>query len=106
MKSDTAYKSKVHAQIDSINMEKLKLKKREWTPGKKVTGYLNYQCGFIDLGERTKVEGTIIDWQNDSLLIHIDRYFEKRKKNRVIKCNDIIDDNVLIDRHEHFRLIE
>ena len=106
LKTDTLYQNKIKAQQDSIKQVRLIQKQNKWKPGTKVSGYLGYQCTFIDLGENTKVEGTVIGWKDDKLLLHIDKYVEENKKKKVIKCNDIVDDIVLIEYHGMFRTIE
>ncbi|MFA9212625.1 MAG: DUF6794 domain-containing protein [Candidatus Methylacidiphilales bacterium] len=106
LKTDTAYKRQVRERLDSVNIERLNKKKAEWTANKVVTGYLGYQCGFIDLGEQTKVKGTILRWDGNKLIIKIVEYFEEKKKKRVIKCNAIQNDMVIIYNHEYFSLVE
>lgn len=57
-----------------------------------------------DFALRTQIEGTIIEWQEDKLLLHIDRYVEEKNKKRVIKCNDVKNDTILIENYVLFRL--
>lgn len=106
LETDTAYQKKVKRQYDSLERAQLQKKQLEWAKGKRVSGYLEYQCGLLPLGERTKVEGTILEWRDNILFIHIDTYVDENKKNRVIKCNKITNDNVLIKYHDLFRLVE
>lgn len=106
LETDTAYQNKVRRQDDSLKSVYLQTKQLEWTKGKKVSGYLSYQCGFLSLGEKTKVLGTIVEWKGDIIVVHIETYVEKDKKEKVIKCNEITDDNVSTKYHGEFTLME
>jgi hypothetical protein len=104
--NDTAYQRIVKFKQDSIRQELIKMKRLEWSSGKKVSGYLEYNCGFLSGGERTQIKGTIIEWKEEKLLLHIDTYVDENKKERLIKCNNVKDDVVLIEYHDNFKLIE
>ncbi|MGE0773315.1 MAG: DUF6794 domain-containing protein [Cyclobacteriaceae bacterium] len=106
METDTAYRHKVQMRHDSIGRAQLQTKKNEWTAGKKVVGYLEYQCGILPAGRRAKVTGTIIEWRNDDLLIQIDSYADEKKKEKVIKCNQIVNDIVLVVQHHYFSILK
>lgn len=106
LKTDTAYQRAMQVQRDSLKSERLKKKQSAWKPGTRVSGYLDYQCGFFGFGERTKIEGTIVEWSDNKLLLKINKYFEEKKKKRVTKCNNIKDDLVLIENHQYFETIE
>ncbi|MDA3882482.1 MAG: hypothetical protein PF481_04320 [Bacteroidales bacterium] len=105
LKTDTAYQKMIQEQQDSILEAKLYQKKIEWAKGKKVNGYVEHRCGCLEgLFLRTQIEGTIIEWQDDKLLLQIDKYMDMRKKKRVVKCYNVEDDLILIEHHELFRL--
>jgi hypothetical protein len=106
LETDTAYKNKIDRQYDSLKRVQVRKKQLDWTKGKKVSGYLEYQCGLLPLGERTKIEGTVIEWRDNILFLHIDTYVDENKKKRVIKCNEITNDNVLVKYHDLFQLVE
>jgi len=105
LKTDTAYHNIIQAQHDSIKKAQLDQKKSEWIKGKKVSGYVEHRCGWLEgFFLRTQIEGTIIEWQGDKLLLHIDKYMDEKKKKRVIKCYDVENDIILIKHHELFGL--
>ncbi len=116
METDTAYRKefqlKQKMQLDSIETEYLTKKKLAWKPGTAIIGYLDYRCGFIspffadifNLGINTEVKGTVIEWQDDNVVMKITQYIDEKKKKKVIKCNDIEDDIVIIHDHRMFRL--
>lgn len=107
LKTDTAYQNKVKAQQDSLMEAQFQQKKQDWTSGKRVSGYVDHRCGFLAaFALRTQIEGTIIQWKGDKLLLYIDRYEEEHKKKRLIKCNDVRNDTILIENHMFFRLVE
>jgi hypothetical protein len=106
METDTAYQDQVKSRYDSTMSAHLELKKSHWTKGKKVRGYIDRQCGLLTGGMKTEVEGTIVDWKDDILIIHIDFYTDPDKKEKVIKCNSIINDEVSIKKHDQFRLVK
>lgn len=105
LKTDTAYQNMVKAQQDSIQIVQFEQKKSEWIKGKKVSGYVEHRCGCLEgFFLRTQIEGTIIEWKEDNLLLHIDKYMDEKKKKRVIKCYKVENDLILIEHHELFRL--
>ena len=82
-------------------------KKSYLSKGQKVVGYLGYQCRLLDLGMKTKIEGTVIEWtKDDKLVVHIDNYTEANKMKRVKKCNDVKNNIVTVEYHSSFRLKE
>jgi len=106
LEKDTAYQREVKTLQDSLYREALNRKKLEWAKGSVISGYLKYQCGFLSLGETTKVKGVIVDWQDDSIVLKITQYFDEEKKQKLMKCNDIKDDILVIHNHKYFRLEE
>lgn len=97
----------IQAKQDSLQQACFEQKKAEWTKGKQVSGYVEHRCGALEgFFLRTQIEGTIIDWQNDDLILHIDKYVDEKKKKRVIKCYDVKNDTILIENHYLFRLKE
>lgn len=104
LETDTVYQKMIQVKQDSLQRVHFEQKKAEWTKGRKVNGYVPYQYGFINLGNTTKIKGTIIEWQDKKLLVHIDNYVDMRKKKRVIKCNNVENDRVLIENHHLFNL--
>jgi hypothetical protein len=107
LETDAAYQKMIQAQQDSIQEAQLDQKKYEWIKGKKVSGYVEHRCGILeDFFLRTQIEGTILEWQEDKLLLHIDNYVDEKKKERVIKCYNVKKDIILIEHHGLFRLKE
>jgi len=107
LKTDTAYQKMIQEQNDSIQRAQFDKKKREWIKGKKVSGYVEHRCGCLKgLFLRTQIEGTIIEWQGDKLLVHIDKYMDEKKRKRVIKCYNVQKDIIIIEHHDFFRLKE
>jgi hypothetical protein len=106
LKTDTVYQNMIKAQHDSIQNAQLDKKKIEWIKGKKVSGYVEHRCGCLE-GHflRTQIEGTIIEWQEDKLLLHIDKYMDEKKKKRVIKCYNVENDIIMIEKGVYFRLM-
>ena len=105
--TDTAYRRMVHARNDSTEKAYFDQKKALWTKGKQVDGFVDHRCGILrDFVLRTQIEGTIIGWKEDKLLLHIDKYFDEKKKKRVIRCNDVKNDTILIKNHIFFDLKE
>ena len=102
---DTAYQKKIRAKQDSLQQAQFDQKKAVWTKGKKVSGYVEHRCGILEgLFLRTQIEGTIVEWQGDDLLLHIDNYVDKKNKKRIIKCYDVKNDTILIENHHLFDL--
>lgn len=107
LENDPQYRQKMADPLDSIQATALEQKKNDWTQGKKVNGYVDHRCGFLkDFVIRTKIEATIIEWQEDKLLLQITKYFDPDKKKRVVRCYDVIDNRILIERHELFYLLK
>jgi len=105
LKTDTAYQREIKIKQDSMKSAKLNRKKKEWTAGKKVSGYVDQRCDFLnDFVLRTKVEGTIIEWTDDKLVIQITKYYDENKKKRITKCHNIIDDRLTVPDHDLFIL--
>ncbi len=106
LKTDTAYQNIIKAQQDSIQKARFDQKKSKWTKGEKVSGYVEHRCGCLEgLFLRTEIEATIIEWQGGKLLLHIDKYMDKKKKKRIVKCYNVENDLILIEHHELFRLV-
>lgn len=107
LETDTAYQKLIQARQDSLQQAQFQQKKSMMSKGKRVVGYLGYQCRFLDLGMKTKIEGTIVEWiTDDKLVVHITNYIEPNKMKRVKKCNDIKNDIITVENHSSFRLKE
>jgi len=106
LEKDTAYQMEVKALQDSLSREALNKRKLEWSAGTTISGYLSYKCGFLSFGESAKVKGTIIEWQDDKIILKITHYFDEEKKKGFIKCNDIKDDIVVVHDYRTFRVVE
>jgi len=107
LETDTAYQKMIQARNDSLQQAQFEQKKAEWTKGKKVSGYVEHRCGILEgFFLRTQIEGTIIGWQGDDLVLQIDKYVDEKKKKRVIKCYDVKNDTILIENHYLFDLKE
>ncbi len=107
LETDTAYQKIIQARNDSLQQAQFEQKKAEWTKGKQVSGYVEQRCGILEgLFLRTQIEGTIIEWQSDNLLLHIDKYVDEKKRKRVVKCYDVKNDTILIENHYLFKLKE
>lgn len=106
LENDTAYQREVKALQDSLSREALNKRKLEWTEGITLSGYLSCKCGFLSFGESAKVKGTIIEWQDDNIILKITHYFDEEKKKGLIKCNDIKDDIVVVHDYRTFRVVE
>ena len=106
LKKDTSYQRQVQQKQDSLKSARLNEKKLKWTEGKLVSGYLSYQCGLLDMGNRTRILGNIIEWRDDKLIIQVTQYFDQRKKKKAIKCNQVKKDIVIIDNIDMFNLVE
>jgi hypothetical protein len=105
LETDTAYQRLMKQTWDSLALLILNKKKMEWTAGKKVSGYVDKRCGLLgDFSNLTKIEGNIIGWKDDSLIIKVTRYYDEKSKQRVIKCNKIIDGLLTVPNHENFML--
>lgn len=107
LETDTAYQKMIQAKQDSLQHAQFLQKKSYLSKGQKVVGYLGYQCRLLDLGMKTKIEGTVIEWtKDDKLVVHIDNYTEANKMKRVKKCNDVKNNIVTVEYHSSFRLKE
>ncbi len=107
LETDTAYRKVIINRRDSLKKVSFESKKEEWSTGKRISGYVDHRCGFLkDFVLRSKIEGTIITWKDDMLLLKIDAYENERKKKRIIKCYDVENDIILIEKHNYFHLIE
>ena len=107
LETDTAYQIMIQARNDSLQQARFEQKKAEWTRGKQVSGYVEHRCGVLEgFFLRTQIEGTIIEWRDDDLVLQIDKYVDEKKKKRVIKCYDVKNDTILIENHYLFRLKE
>lgn len=107
LKTDTSYQKQVQQRQDSLERAFLNAKKLKWSSGKKVSGYIDKRCDFIkDFLLRTKVEGKIIEWSNDKLIIEVTKYYDERLKKRLVKCYKITNDILVVPNHEFFTLEE
>jgi hypothetical protein len=107
LKTDTAYQRQIQQTQDSLKTVSLNEKKFKWSMGKKVSGYIDKRCDFInDFLLRTKIEGTIIEWNNKKLIIKVTKYYDEKLKKRLIKCHKITNDILVVPDHELFRLEE
>lgn len=107
LETDTAYQKMIQAKQDSLQQAHFLQKKSELSKGQQVVGYLGYQCRLLDLGMKSKIEGTVVEWTADNkLIVHIDNYVEANKMKRVKKCNDVQNDTVIVENHSSFRLKE
>ncbi len=105
LKTDTAFQRQVKETQDSLETVRLTNKKLEWSAGKKVSGYVDQRCDFLkDFLLRTKVEGKIIEWIDDKLVIQITKYYDEKKKRRIISCYNIVNDRLIVPDHELFIL--
>ncbi len=107
LETDTAYQTKIQVQRDSLPKARLEQKKRAWSSGKRVSGYVNCRSWLLrDFSLRTEIKGTIIEWKGDKLLLLIDSYVDENKKKRVIKHNAVKNDTILVEHHDYFTLRE
>ena len=107
LETDTSYRRLVQEQQDSILKARFEQKKLEWVIGTRVSGYVDYRCGLLNgLFLRTEIEGTIIGWEDELMILFIDRYIEERKKKGVIKCNGVKNDTAYIENHQFFHIID
>jgi len=61
----------------------------EFKIGDSISTYLVYQCGLIALGNSTKIKGKVIEINDRKLKIKILEFVERKKMKRILKCNDI-----------------
>lgn len=107
LKTDTSYQKEIQQRQDSLEKALLNKKKLKWSSGKKVSGYLDKRCDFIkDFMLRTKVEGTIIEWRNEQLIINVTKYYDQKLKKRLAKCYNITNEILVVPDHELFKLEE
>ncbi|MCE2996842.1 MAG: DUF6794 domain-containing protein [Cyclobacteriaceae bacterium] len=107
LKTDTSYQKEIRHRQDSFKTAFFNEKKLKWSSGKKVSGYIDKRCDFIkDFLLRTKVEGNIIEWRDEKLIIKVTKYYDERLKKRLVKCYKITDDILIVPDHELFRLEE
>lgn len=107
LQTDTAYQKMIQARNDSLQEARFEQKKAEWTTGKQVSGYVEHRCGILaDFYLRTRIEGTVIEWRGDQLVLHVDQYIDEKKKKGVIKCYGVKNDTILIKDHYLFDLKE
>jgi hypothetical protein len=105
-KTDPAYRATVQARQDSAQRvhdnTQLKTEKATLRPGARLRVYIDYQCGLLPLGERTLLEGEVVQWVGNDLDMKITRYVDARKKRRVIKCNAVANDTVRLRWHQNY----
>jgi hypothetical protein len=78
-----------------------------WSKGKKVSGYIEKRCDFLNAFLLlTKIEGTIIGWENEKLTIKITKYYNEKIKKGLTRCHKIKNDEIVITDHDAFRLEE
>lgn len=107
LKTDTTYRKKIQQTQDSFELARLNEKKRIWSTGKKVSGYIDRRRGFFEgYGRRTKIEGNIIEWNNEKLTIKIAKYHDRKLKKRLSRRYKILNDILVVPHHELFRLEE
>jgi hypothetical protein len=107
LKTDTSYQKEIQQRQDSLKIAFLNKKKLKWSSGKSVSGYIDKRCDFIkDFLLRTKVEGTIVEWSNEKLIIKVTKYYDERLKKRLVKCYNITNDILVVPDHELFTLEE
>ncbi len=73
-------------KAENVYWKKLR---NEFKIGDYISTYLVYQCGFIALGNSTEIKGKVIEINDRKLKIKILEFVEGKKMRRVIKCNDI-----------------
>ncbi|MEL5995991.1 DUF6794 domain-containing protein [Hymenobacter segetis] len=105
-KTDPAYRATVQAQQDSARRahenKQLETEKATLHPGAHLRVYIDYQCGLLPMGERTLLEGTVVQWVGNDLDMKITRYVDARRKRRVIKCNAVTNDTVRLRWHQNY----
>jgi hypothetical protein len=113
LKTDTAYQRLVKdgqrrqlAWMDSVRQVRNRQLQVDWPPGTLIRGYVDYQCGLLSIGERTKIEGTIEKWVDDKPLVKITKYYAPRKKRGVMKCYQGKDDTAIIYNFIIFKKVE
>ena len=95
MKNDTAYAAKFKRENDSIYKEHLKYLTRDFLPGTKIRGWVNYSDGIIS-GGRTQIEGEIIEWQGIQAKVKIEKFLDEKKRIRVMRYNKVKDNEILV----------
>lgn len=108
LQNDPVYRATMQARLDSaeraLSGVQLEKEKTEIVPGARIRVYIDYQCGLLGLGERTLLEGNVVRWVGDDIEMKIIRYVDTRKKGRVIKCNGVNNDIVMLHRHKNYAL--
>jgi hypothetical protein len=105
-KTDTSYRNKVLQTRDSFELARLNEKKRNWSTGKKVSGYIDRRPGFFEgYGRRAKIEGDIIEWRNEKLTIKIPKFHHEKIKKRLGRRYKILNDTLVVPHHELFGLV-
>lgn len=99
MKTDSAYKKQFELKQEKVENEYWENLRGQFKVGDSVTTYLVYQCGLIALGNTTEIKGKVIEINDRKLKIEILKFVDERKKKRVIKCNNI-------ENNEFFQNIE
>jgi hypothetical protein len=104
--NDPTYRARQQARQDSAGhareSEQLETEKTACPPGARLRVYIDYQCGLLPMGERTLLEGEVVQWVGPDLDMKITRYVDPRKKRRVIKCNAVTNDTVRLRWHQNY----
>jgi len=70
-KNDPVYRATLQAQHDSLeqayNRQQLETEKMALPPGARLRVYIDYQCGLLALGERTLLEGEVVQWVGNDI---------------------------------------
>jgi hypothetical protein len=89
LKTDSTYikeNSEKERQAENQYWKKLR---GQFKVGDSVSTFLVYQCGLIALGNSSKIKGKVIEIKDRKLKIKIIEFIDKRKKKRILKCNNI-----------------
>ncbi|MCR5890964.1 hypothetical protein LRS06_24890 [Hymenobacter sp. J193] len=82
--NDPMYRATLQARQDSSvrahNAQLLITEKLALPPGARLRVYIDYQCGLLPMGERTLLEGEVVQWVGDDIEMKITRYVDARKK--------------------------
>jgi hypothetical protein len=105
-KTDPVYRAREQAQLDSVEWARgnaeFETEKTALPPGARLRVYIDYQCGLLPMGERTLLEGEVVQWVGSDLDLKITRYVDARKKRRVIKCNTVTNDTVRLRWRQNY----
>lgn len=105
-KNDPAYRATLQARRDSFEQardrQQLDADQLALPPGARLRVYIDYQCGLLALGERTLLEGEVVQWVGQDLDMKITRYVDARKKGRVNRCNAVTNDTVRLRWHQNY----